>query len=85
MDITTLYLSLRRRYVNYTSELHVLPVLSDVPQGSVLGPILFVNDLPDSVISSKVTLFIDDTNAFNEQKMCCDVFFSFFNQQYPCN
>ena len=44
----------------------VLLVLSGVIQGSILGPLLFivfVNDLPSSVLSSSIFLFADDAKC----------------------
>ena len=43
------------------------PVTSGVPQGSILGPILFllyVNDLPDVVQHSNIACFADDTKLY---------------------
>ena len=44
------------------------PVLSDVPQGTVLGPLLFslyINDI-SSDIESEITLFADDCVCYHE-------------------
>ena len=61
------YLGHRRQCVSLNGcTSNTLPVISGVPQGSILGPILFlvfVNDLPSSVFSSTMYLFADDTKC----------------------
>ena len=67
------YLSCRRQRVTVlgaTSE--DLPATSRVPQGSILGPALFlfyVNDLSEVISSnSRVLMFADDTRIFSKIK-----------------
>jgi hypothetical protein len=61
------FLSNRRQRVSVNGSLsHWLEVLSGIPQGSVLGPILFilyVNDLP-GVVESIAMMFADDTKVY---------------------
>ena len=64
---TQAFLSNRQqRVVIEGEESDSVPVTSGVPQGSVLGPILFlayINDLPQDIVS-QVRLFADDTAIY---------------------
>ena len=62
------FLSNRSQTVHFNDcTSNAVPVTSGVPQGSVLGPILFliyINDLPDVVKNCKIKLFADDSKIY---------------------
>ena len=64
------YLSNRKQFVSINGHSSSLANIScGVPQGSVLGPLLFliyINDLPDSSHFLSFFLFADDTNIYCE-------------------
>ena len=59
------YLTTRSQRVQYGKELSSsLPLDHGVPQGSLLGPLLFVihiNDLPQCLLHSSISMYADDT------------------------
>ena len=72
------FLSLRYQHVVDGATSNKVPVISGVPQGTVLGPLLFplfINDLP-ACVESKSRLFADDCIVYrsvNTIKDCQEV------------
>ena len=68
LKLISSYLSNRKQYVNVLdAESDELPVNFGVPQGSVLGPLLFIiyiNDICNVTDKGQFVLFADDTNIF---------------------
>ena len=69
------YLSDRQQFTYYKSASSTkLPISCGVPQGSILGPLLFlvyINDIKSTIDISRAILFADDTNLILTDK-CVD-------------
>ena len=72
------YLCNRKQYVTYkNTNSHSLEMTCGVPQGSVLGPLLFIiytNDLPMSIKHSRCVLFADDTTIYYSSNNLDDLY-----------
>ena len=66
------YLNNRKQYVEFEdTKSEILPITIGVPQGSILGPLLFIiyiNDFSQASNTFKFIMYVDDTTLFSNLK-----------------
>ena len=66
------YLSNRIQRVSYNEVVSdALPISTGIPQGSILGPLLFlifINDMPNVMKHGKISMYADDTTLYVSDK-----------------
>lgn len=71
------YLASRQQFVQIDKHCSSMkPISKGVPQGSVLGPLLFnayINDLTNIYLSAKYVLYADDASIFVSGTNCTDI------------
>ena len=77
LDFFRSYLRNRKQCCNVNGQLSSIKnIRYGVPQGSILGPLLFIlymNDLPCCVENGYITMYADDTSLSNSVKTCEDI------------
>jgi hypothetical protein len=72
------YLSERTQYVSYNNTISDMKCITcGVPQGSVLGPLLFIiytNDLSNSLTRAKSIIFADDTTVYKSSSLLSELY-----------
>lgn len=65
------YLENRKHFVQFgNTKSYEVTIRCGVPQGSILGPLLFtlyINDIPNSLCSAEPILFVDDKSIYYSQ------------------